>query len=384
MSKIKRRKTRQIHIGGVRIGGNAPISIQSMAKTETRNTVSTIREIKRLEKAGCEIVRVAVKNNEDLYALEKIKKSIRIPLVADIHFDCKLALGAIDRGVDAIRLNPGNIYKKRELKEIINKTKKEKVPIRIGVNSGSLKNDRSRTSPNEGSPTSVGDAMVKSASSYIKHFEEAGFRDIIISLKSSDVLSTIYAYKKMAGRCDYPFHIGVTASGVKEDGIIKSAIGIGSLVSEGIGDTIRVSLTADAVSEVEAAKTILQSLGLRNFGPELVSCPTCGRCQIDLVKVVSDLRDKLNSKRYTLNSKYPISIAVMGCEVNGPGEARNADIGIAAGKDSGALFKKGKVVKRIKKSEFLKELLGGIRKLTAESRQLKYLQCAGRRRSYRP
>ena len=363
MRKMKRRKTREVSIGGVRIGGNAPVAIQSMAKTETRNTVSTIKEIKRLKKAGCEIVRVAVKNNADLYALGKLKKSIKMPLIADIHFDYNLALGAIDQGVDAIRLNPGNIYKKKDVGEIAKRAKKKRIPIRIGVNSGSLKNYRSRTSLNEGSPTSIGDLMVKSAIGYIKHFEDAGFHDIIVSLKSSNVLSTIYAYKKMAGLCDYPFHLGVTASGVKEDGIIKSAIGIGTLLSEGIGDTIRVSLTADPVLEVEAARSILQSLSLRNFGPEVISCPTCGRCQVDIEKVVKKLKSKLRDIRYTTYDirNRPISIAVMGCEVNGPGEAREADIGVAAGRNSGALFKKGKIVKKVREEDFVKEILLSLR-----------------------
>ncbi len=348
---IKRRKTRQVKIGNVRIGGGAPISIQSMAKTETKDIKVTINEIKRLQKAGCEIARVAVKNEKDLSALGEIKDNIKIPIVADIHFNYRLALGAIEKGVDAIRLNPGNIYKQFEVREIIKEAKKRKIAIRIGVNSGSLRIKRKNLSEDE--------AMVRSAADYIKHFEKAGFRDIIISLKSSDVLSNISAYRKMARLCGYPFHLGVTAAGLKEEGIIKSAVGIGSLLSEGIGDTIRVSLTSDPVDEVKAAKSILQSLGLRRFGPELISCPTCGRCQVDLVKIVKRVECAIRNTHDALRSR-PATVAVMGCEVNGPGEAKDADIGIAAGKRSGILFKKGKIVKRVKEKDFVKEIMSQV------------------------
>jgi len=347
--KIKRRKTKQVRIGKVKIGGTAPISIQSMAKTETKNIRSTVKEIKRLEKSGCEIVRVAVKDLKDAVAIAQIKKRIKIPIVADIHFNFKLAIRAIESKADAIRLNPGNIYREKEIREIIKHAKRARIPIRIGANSGSLR-DNSKGLSEEG-------RMVKSVLGYIKYFQQERFRDIIISLKSSNVLSTIAAYKKMAALCDYPLHLGITATGIKEDGIIKSAVGIGALLSEGIGDTIRVSLTSDPVDEVYAAKTILQSLRLRSFGPEIISCPTCGRCKADIEGVVKELKDKLNAKRYTLNAKHPITIAVMGCEVNGPGEAKNAYIGIAAGKGSGVIFKKGKVIKRVKKRDFTKEII---------------------------
>jgi len=344
--KIRRRKTRQVRIGNVKIGGGAPVSIQSMAKTRIKDVKATINEIKNLEKAGCDIVRVAIKDREDLSSLAKVKKGIEIPLVADIHFDYRLALGAIEKDVDAIRLNPGNIYKESQVKEIIRKAKEKKVPIRIGANSGSLRAKKSGQD----------ESMVGSVLRYIKYFEDLNFYDILISLKSSDVLSTISAYRKMARYCNYPFHIGVTATGLKEDGIIKSVIGIGNLLSEGIGDTIRVSLTSDSTLEVEVAKSILQSLRLRNFGPEIISCPVCGRCQVDLENVVRKLRNRLNTKDYSLTTKHPIRIAVMGCEVNGPGEAKDADVGIAAGKRSGILFKKGKIVKRVKEKDFVKEI----------------------------
>ncbi len=340
-------------IGDVKIGGDSPISIQSMTKTRTSNSAATIAEIKTLRASGCEIVRLAVKNNEDLSAIEKIRKAAQVPIVADIHFDYKLALGAIDRGVDAVRLNPGNIRKRSEIRDIVASAKEHRIPIRIGMNSGSLRKRKGAAED---------DAMVAGALESVKYFESLDFRDIIISLKSSDVLSTVSAYKKMAPACEYPLHIGVTATGPGEDGVIKSAVGIGSLLSCGIGDTIRVSLTSGPVNEVIAAKKILQALRLRYFGPDIISCPTCGRCQTDIEGIAKKLRERLDSRPATRVSraKGPLSIAVMGCEVNGPGEAREADIGIAAGKFSGVLFKKGRIVKRIKEKDFLKEIVRNI------------------------
>jgi len=332
--KTKRRKTRQLRIGKVKIGGAAPISIQSMAKTATSNVSDTVSEINKLQKAGCEIVRLAIKDKLSARSLPKIKRATRLPIVADIHFNYKLALLAIENGADAIRLNPGNIKKKTYITEILSAAKKKKIPIRIGVNSGSLR-----------SP----DAMVKNVLGYLKIFEEKNFRDIIVSLKSSDVGDTVEANRKIAGLCDYPIHLGVTAAGLPREGMIKSAMGIGSLLLDGIGDTIRVSLTEDPSEEVEVAKSILQSLGLRRSGVEFISCPTCGRCQVNLIKVVNELQSKITVRR-------PYKIAVMGCEVNGPGEAREADIGIAAGKSSGVLFKKGKIIRRIKEKDFVKEI----------------------------
>ena len=335
---IKRRKTRQVKIGNVKIGGTAPISIQSMTKTPTDNVGATVSQIKKLEAAGCEIVRVAVKNENFAKAIHKIKARTKIPLVADIHFDYKLALESIKQGADAVRLNPGNIKNKNHIKEILKLAKKKKIPIRIGVNSGSL---------------SKPGIMVKGVIDYLKLFESMHFRDIIISLKSSGVFETVEANKAIAEKCDYPIHLGVTASGLPQEGLMKSAVGIGSLLLDGIGDTIRVSLTADPSEEVKAAKAILKSLGLRRFGPEIIACPTCGRCQVDLVNIVERIEKNIKSKK-------PLTIAVMGCEVNGPGEARSADIGIAAGKKAGVLFKKGKVIKRIKEKNFVKEIIKGI------------------------
>ena len=350
---ITRKKTRQIKVGGVKIGGNAPISIQSMTKAETANVKAVVSQIKGLEAAGCEIVRVAVKNIKDAEAIKSIKRAIKIPLIADIHFDYQLALKSIASGADKIRLNPGNIGKKEEIAAVVKAAKKGRIPIRIGMNSGSAHSSD----------------LVKPAMKYIKLFEESDFRDIIISLKASDVVSTVEAYRNIAGLCDYPLHLGVTAAGPYDSGIVKSSVGIGALLLDGIGDTIRVSLTADPAEEVIAAKRILSSLNIRKFGPDIISCPTCGRCQVNLAKIVRQLEDKLtvNSIQYTgkvpvtvnckLLTKRPLTIALMGCEVNGPGEAREADIGIAFGKDSGMIFKNGKVVKKVAARNAVKELL---------------------------
>lgn len=342
----QRRKTRKVKIGGVEIGGNAPVSIQSMTKTDTRDVAATLAEINELKKAGCEIVRVAVKDRGCIDPLKKIIEKTKVPIEADIHFMPQLALDAIGAGVHAIRLNPGNIKEEKDIKAILKGAKAAKIPVRIGVNSGSV----------GGKGRIIPDVMVKGALSYIKIFENAGFYDIIISLKSSDVTDTVEAYRKMAALCDYPFHVGITAAGPLLSATVKSSIGIGALLGEGIGDTIRVSLTGDAVTEVEIAKEILSSLGLRHFGPEIISCPTCGRCQVDLVGIVSKLQNGLSSVVHCPSSGKNIVIAVMGCEVNGPGEAAHADIGIAAGKGSGVLFRKGKIVKRLKESEFIREI----------------------------
>lgn len=353
---ITRRKTRHIKVGTVRIGADAPISIQSMVKTETRNIKAVISEIKRLEESGCEIVRIAVKSPDDIGGLKTIKKAIKIPLVCDIHFNYMLALKAIENGADKIRLNPGNIRKADEITRIVKAAKARHIPIRIGVNSGSLSDDR---------PKDLSAGLVDSATRYIRLFEELDFHDIIISLKASDVVSTVDAYRDIAERCDYPLHLGVTAAGPYDSGIVKSSIGIGALLLEGIGDTIRVSLTGDGVDEVIAAKRILSSLNIRNFGPEIIACPTCGRAQADIVKIVRELERKLPAFDSHLSAKKPLRIAVMGCEVNGPGEAMDADIGIAAGKGAGMLFIKGERARRIKEKDFIKELFKELEKLCA-------------------
>lgn len=343
---IKRRKTRRVKVGNVEIGGNAPISIQSMTKTDTRDIDSTLDEISKLKEAGCEIVRVAVRDRESVYALKRIVKQSELPIVADIHFLPQLALDSIDAGASGIRLNPGNIKRRQDIEAIVKHAKEKKIPIRIGVNSGSL-SVRSKT---------VADSMVKSALDYTRIFEKLRFHDIIISLKASDVIETIDAYRKMSTLCDYPFHVGITAAGPFLTSTVKSSIGIGILLEEGIGDTIRVSLTGDSIKELEIAKEILASLKLRSFGPEIIACPTCGRCDIDLKNIVEDFKERLKELKLD-NVKCPLKIAIMGCVVNGPGEAKDADIGIAGGRKNGILFKKGKKVRTLKQDEFIDTLI---------------------------
>lgn len=380
---ITRRKTRQIKVGDVRIGGGAPISIQSMTKTDTRNVKATVAQIKELENAGCEIIRVAVLDKEAARAIRDIKKKIKIPLVADIHFNYRLALEAIKSGADKIRLNPGNIFKKEEIELIAKAAKKRHIPIRVGVNSGSLLeggnlNADSRKLP--ALPTgrhannrkynlrksaldsrvsafnNIPATMVTSALNYIKTLERFNFRDIVISLKASDVPTTIEAYRLMSKKTNYPLHLGITAAGLVEEAAVKSAVGMGTLLSEGIGDTIRVSIAGEPIEEVRVAKEILSSLNLRQFGPELIVCPTCGRCQIDVVSIAEELKSRL--AELPLKSKgKPLKIAVMGCIVNGPGEAKDADIGFAGGKGVGIIFKKGKMIKKVKEEHLVSELL---------------------------
>jgi len=342
---MKRRKTRQVKIGNVRIGGGAPVSVQSMTKTDTKDVKATVEQIKRLQNLGCQIIRVAIKDSLSAQAIGKIKSKITIPLVADIHFNYKHALESLNSGCNAIRLNPGNIKRKEHVLKVIEVCKARKIPIRIGLNSGSA-----------GAGVSTAGGLVNLAKNYLKIFEREKFHDIIISLKASDVNTTIEAYRKMARFCNYPFHLGVTATGTGYGGIVKSAVGIGTLLAEGIGDTIRVSLTANPEEEVKIAKYILQSLGLRRFYPDVISCPTCGRCQVDLVKIVNEFNKKLRTTNYKLQTKLP-KVALMGCEVNGPGEAKDADIGIAFGKNSGILFRKGRITKKIKAKNAVKEII---------------------------
>ena len=342
--------TKQIRVGKIKIGGGAPIVVQSMTKTDTRDVAATVSEIRELERAGCELVRVAVKDFQAASAIKKIKKKVKLPLIADIHFDYRLALEAIECGADKIRLNPGNIHKEQHIIEVARLAKKTRVPIRVGVNSGSVKCQVSGVK-------GMASSLVKTALDFIKILEKAKFYDIIVSLKASDVLTTIDAYRRFSKKSKYPLHLGVTAAGPISTGLVKSSIGIGALLLEGIGDTIRVSLTAHSCEEVAAAKNILQALGLRRFGPEIISCPTCGRCQVDLKRIVRELESRcaLYAVRYT-PKKFP-SIAIMGCEVNGPGEAKEADIGIACGKKSGVIFKKGKITRRVKEKDIIKRLL---------------------------
>ncbi len=348
---MKRRKTRQVSMGEVKVGGGAPVSVQSMTKTDTRDVKATVKQIKELEKEGCEIIRVAIPDREAAKAILEIKKKIKIPLIADIHFDYKLALESIENRADGIRINPGNIRNKEKIIQIVRKAKKKKIPIRIGVNSGSL--DRKKY---KGPLTR---AMVRSALDAIKIFEKEKFYDIIISLKASDVLTTIEAYRLMAKRCNYPFHLGITATGLPPSGVIKSALGIGSLLLEGIGDTIRVSLTGLPQEEVRIGYEILRALGLRK-GMEILACPTCGRCEINLIKIAKEVEGRLNDMRYAICDMRPLKVAIMGCVVNGPGEAREADIGIAGGKKQGVIFRKGKVIKKVREKDLVKALLAEI------------------------
>ncbi len=358
--RIIRRKTKSIKIGNICIGGNNPIAIQSMAKTKTADIENTIQEIRELENSGCEIVRLAVKDSLDARAIKKIKEKVSLAVVADIHFNWQLAIQAIDSGVDKIRLNPGNIYKKEQIREIVSAAKLNRIPIRVGVNSGSLRNRTSYIVHR----TSQADGMVKSALDYIRILEGFKFYDIVVSLKASNILDTIEAYRQMAKLCNYSLHLGVTATGLPQQGAIKSSIAIGALLLEGIGDTIRVSLTDKPREEVKAAKSILEALGLRRFGPEVISCPTCGRCEVDLVKLVKEFENKLttNHEPRTTNHPRPLKVAIMGCVVNGPGEASEADIGVAFGKKEGLLFRKHKAIRKISFANCIATLLKEIRR----------------------
>ncbi|MFH0772331.1 MAG: flavodoxin-dependent (E)-4-hydroxy-3-methylbut-2-enyl-diphosphate synthase [Candidatus Omnitrophota bacterium] len=356
--KIKRRRTRTINLGGVKIGGKNPVSIQSMTKTDTLDVKATVAQIKGLEKAGCEIIRTAVKNASCCEALAKIIKKINIPLEADIHFDYRLALKAIEAGVDGIRLNPGNVYKKEEIEAVVKAAKERRIPIRVGVNSGSVRIPKGGASK-ERFPL----LMAKAAFDYIKIIEGMGFYDMMVSLKCSDVPQTIDAYRVMAEKCGYPFHLGVTAAGPELSGTVKSALGIGILLAEGIGDTIRVSLTGDPVQEVIVGKSIIQGLGLRKFGPEVLSCPTCGRTEVDIIGIANKVEQALGKIKDEKGRLSGLRVAVMGCVVNGPGEAKEADLGIAAGKGSGFLFIKGKPVRKIKESEFVSAIIKEVKKI---------------------
>ena len=347
-----RRKTRLVKVGNLTLGGANPIRVQGMTKTNTEDVSATLRQIKRLESAGCEIVRVAVPNMESAKAIVRIKPSLKIPIVADIHFDYRLALAAMENGADKIRINPGNIRDFNKLSQILNSARKKRISIRIGVNSGSLH-----------TTSDIASGMVKSALNYIKFFEKEEFFDLVISLKASDVPVTIRAYRLMAKECSYPFHLGVTAAGLPEDAITKSCVGIGTLLAEGIGDTIRVSLTGDPVQEVEAARRILTSLGLSHNGPEIISCPTCGRCEINLIRIAKDIEKGLKElntpEGYLQNRKF----AIMGCVVNGPGEAKEADLGIAGGRGFGIIFKEGRLLKKVREKDLVKEFLKEAEKL---------------------
>jgi (E)-4-hydroxy-3-methylbut-2-enyl-diphosphate synthase len=343
---MNRKVTKLIKVGDVSIGGNSEVTIQSMTNTDTRNVEETLKQIRGLYNAGCQIIRCAVLDMEAAEALKHITEQSPIPVVADIHFDYRLALKSIENGVSALRINPGNIGDKERVRLVAEKAKERKIPIRVGVNSGSLEKD---ILERDGKPTAEG--LVESALRHVKILEDLEFYDIVVSIKSSDVRMMIEAYRLMSEKCDYPLHLGVTESGTKEKGTIKSSVGIGTLLAEGIGDTIRVSLTSDPIEEIKVAKEILRALGLRKGGLEFVSCPTCGRTQIDLIGIANAVEKKLE------NINKDIKVAVMGCVVNGPGEAREADIGIAGGKGEGIIFKKGQIIKKVKEDELISELM---------------------------
>ena len=339
------KKTRAVKVGNIIIGGDNNIVIQSMTNTMTSDVEATVAQIKRLEEAGCQLVRMTINNMEAAEAIKKIRKKVTIPLVADIHFDYKLALAAMENGIDKLRINPGNIGADENVTKVVQMAKEKNIPIRIGVNSGSLEKEILKK---YGSPTA--DAMVESAMYHIGLLEKNDFHDIIVSLKSSNVKMMVEAYRKISEKVNYPLHLGVTEAGTAFQGTVKSAIGIGSLLVDGIGNTIRVSLTEDPVEEIKVAKEILKVLGLMEAGVEIVSCPTCGRTEIDLIGLAKKVEKEFEKE----NRK--IKIAVMGCVVNGPGEAREADYGVAGGKGEGVLFKKGQIVKKVKESEILIEL----------------------------
>ena len=344
--------SRQIMVGGVAVGGGAPVSIQSMCNTVTENVEATAQQILRLEQAGCEIIRVAVPTEEAARAIPAIKARIHIPLVADIHFDCKLALLCVQGGIDKIRINPGNIGAKERVRAVADACRERGIPIRIGVNGGSLEKD---LLVKYGGVTAQ--ALVDSAMGHVQLLNDCGFDDICLSVKCSHVPTNMAAYSLLSRETDYPLHLGVTEAGTPEMGVLKSAIGIGGLLCQGVGDTIRVSLTADPVEEVIAAKKILQAAGIRKSGPDLISCPTCGRTKYDMIPIAREVERRLQG------CTKPITVAVMGCAVNGPGEARSADVGIAGGDGEGLLFRKGEILYKVPQDKLVDALMAEIERL---------------------
>lgn len=348
--------TKKVKIGNITIGGGNPIAVQSMTNTITSDIKSTVAQIKRLENLGCEIIRCGVPDIESTLAIKKIKDKIKIPLVADIHYDYRLAIEALKNGADKIRINPGNIGGPDRLKEVIKAAKNRKAAIRIGVNSGSLKSNINYKLKIK-SKNHLSNLMVASLMEYVEFFENENFTNLVVSLKASDVLTTIEAYRLFSRIRDYPLHIGITEAGTELGGVIKSSIGIGVLLSEGLGDTIRVSLTAKPETEIYVAYRILDTLGLRKRGITIISCPTCARTEIDVIKIAH------KAEEATKNISKPLKIAVMGCSVNGPGEASHADLGITGSKKIGVIFKKGKIIKKVKKKDLLKEFLKELKKI---------------------
>ncbi len=349
---MKRRWSRPVHLGTLTIGGNAPVTVQSMTKTDTRDVVATVNQVLQLEQAGCEIIRLAVPDHEAAMALGEIKSKVHIPIVADIHFDYRIALTAVAMGVDGLRINPGNIGSELGIRSLVESAKTHGIPIRIGVNSGSVEKD---ILAKYGHPCA--EAMIESALRHVLILEKLGYEEIVLSMKAADVNTTIDAYRLIADQIHYPLHVGVTEAGTKDMGTIKSAVGIGALLYMGIGDTIRVSLTADPIEEVRVGWDILKSLGLRTRGPEIISCPTCGRTRIDLLAIARQVEERIK------HFQKPLKVAIMGCVVNGPGEAREADVGIAGGDGQGILFMKGKIVKSIPEDQLVQALIDAVEEL---------------------
>lgn len=351
------KNTHTVNIGGVLIGGDNPVAVQSMTKTDTRDISATVDQINSLDACGCDIVRVAVKDVNAARALREIKKQVKIPVVADIHFDHRLAVESIASGADKIRINPGNIRKEEHIGKIIQAASAEGVPVRIGINSGSLPGG-----PSAGTPSP--ELMVEHMTRYIDIFHRMDFRDIVLSVKASDVITTVKAYEILSRKTEHPLHVGVTAAGTARNGIVRSSIGIGHLLLSGIGDTIRVSLTGEPLEEVRTAKSILSALRLRNYGPEVISCPTCGRCRVELPPLVERIQYSLEEALSSVDTgkRPPVMVAVMGCEVNGPGEASEADVGIAFGSGKGAVFHKGKIISTVRTEDACKVLVDLVKK----------------------
>ena len=352
---ITRKKTRQIMVGDVPVGGDAPIAVQSMTNTDTRDVETTVAQIKSLETAGCEIIRVAVLDLDAARAIREIRARIGIPLIADIHFDHRLAVAAMENGAQGIRINPGNLGGPEKLANVVAAAKAHRVPIRVGVNSGSVEKDILKK---HGHPTPA--ALVESALRNVALLEALDFREIKISLKSSDAIATIDAYRLLSAKCDYPLHLGVTEAGGLIAGTVKSSVALGMLLYEGIGDTFRISLTREPVEEIRVCYELLRSLHIRSRGPELISCPTCGRCQVNLFGIAEEV------ERYIQTMTVPLKIAVMGCVVNGPGEAKEADLGVAGGNGVGIIFKKGKLYKKVPESELLAVFIEELDKMAAQ------------------
>lgn len=353
MEEIIRKQTKKIICGNVQIGGGALVSVQSMTNTFTKDIKSTVKQIFKLEEAGCEIVRVAVADLEDAEAIKEIKKQIHIPIVADIHFDYRLALESIKNGIDKLRINPGNIGSAERVRKVVESAKPRNIPIRIGVNCGSI--HKNILEKYNGVPTAQG--MVESALEHVKILEDLDYDNIVISLKGTDIKMTVDAYRLMSQKVNYPLHVGITHSGTLFEGSIRSAIGVGSLLLDGIGDTIRISLTDDPTEEVKAGREILKSLGLRSFGINYITCPTCGRTKINIIELSKRIQEGLKQV------DKPITVAIMGCAVNGPGEARQSDIGIAGGIGEALLFKKGEIIRKVKENEIVETLLDEINKM---------------------